>query len=182
MDTASPLPAAVLLDRDGVINEDSPAYIKTPDEWLPIDGSIEAIATLHRAGIPVAICTNQAGIARGLFNHQSLNAIHTKLLDLVTRAGGHITLIRYCAHGPTDGCRCRKPATGMLEDACRALGVEPERCWFVGDSEKDLQAAHNVGCVPILVRTGNGRDAEQKAIEGITTFDNLSKAVNSLNV
>ena len=147
----------VILDRDGVVNHDSDAYIKSPAEWIPIDGSLDAIARLSRAGWRVVVASNQSGIARGLFTMDTLTAIHTKMHQAVAEAGGRIDGIFICPHGPGDGCACRKPAPGMLHDIARRLDVPLAGVPVVGDSLRDLQAAAQCGCAPWLVLTGKGR-------------------------
>lgn len=147
----------IILDRDGVINHDSDAFIKTPAEWLPIDGSLDAIARLSRAGWRVVVASNQSGIARGLFTMDTLNAIHAKMHQAVIDAGGQIDAVFICPHGPDDGCTCRKPAPGMLHDIARRLDVRLEGVPLVGDSLRDLQAGAQCGCAPWLVLTGKGR-------------------------
>lgn len=146
----------VILDRDGVINHDSIEFVKTPDEWLPIDGSIEAIARLSGAGFTVAVATNQSGIGRGLLNRPTLEAIHEKLRALVRAAGGDLGSVVYCPHVPEDSCDCRKPAPGLYETLSEQFGVPLEGVPIVGDSERDLAAARAVHARPILVLTGNG--------------------------
>ena len=151
----------IILDRDGVINEDSPDYIKTPDEWIPIPGSLEAIALLHLKGFRIFVATNQAGIARGKLSEDSLHAIHEKMLQAVDDAGGKISGIRYCPHHPDEKCQCRKPEPGMLYKIAEEIGVETSGAPFVGDSLKDIQAAETAGCKPVLVLTGNGLETHQ---------------------
>lgn len=146
----------VILDRDGVINQDSPDYIKSPGEWIPLPGSLEAIARLTRAGWRVAVATNQSGLARGLFDPAILEAIHARMCQAVEAAGGRIHLIQYCPHGPEDGCDCRKPRPGLFHRIARDLDVSLAGVPAVGDSARDLEAARAAGCRPILVRTGNG--------------------------
>ena len=146
----------VILDRDGVINRDSREFVKSADEWLPLPGSIEAIARASRAGFRVAIATNQSGLSRGYFTLDDLEAIHQRLCEEVEAAGGHIAGIFYCPHLPTEGCSCRKPATGLLSAIETEIGTSPRGCPFVGDSLRDLQAARAFGCDPVLVRTGKG--------------------------
>lgn len=145
-----------ILDRDGVINEDSDAYIKTPDEWQAIPGSIDAIARLSRAGWRVVIASNQSGLARGMFTMDTLNAIHAKLRRELAQAGGHVDAIFVCTHGPDEGCRCRKPAPGLFEDIASRYDVSLKGVPAVGDSLRDLQASVELGCAPWLVRTGKG--------------------------
>ncbi|MCG7919581.1 MAG: D-glycero-beta-D-manno-heptose 1,7-bisphosphate 7-phosphatase [Candidatus Thiodiazotropha taylori] len=152
----------IILDRDGVINHDSEAYIKHPDEWQPIDGSLEAIARLSRAGYRVFVATNQSGLARGLFDIETLNRIHQKMVDSVQQVGGHIEGIVFCPHGPDEGCDCRKPDTGLYETIAQRSQTALKDVPIVGDSLRDLQAADKVGAQPILVRSGNGeKTAEQ---------------------
>jgi D-glycero-D-manno-heptose 1,7-bisphosphate phosphatase len=146
----------VLLDRDGVINEDSDAYIKSPDEWIPIPGSLEAIASLNRAGHRVAVLTNQSGIARGLYDSPTLDAIHEKMNLAVREAGGRIEAIFFCPHGPEDNCHCRKPNTGLFQRFAQTYHADLKDVPAIGDSLRDLQAAEAVGAKPILVETGKG--------------------------
>lgn len=141
----------VILDRDGVINVDSEAYIKSPDEWHPIEGSLEAIARLNDAGIQVAIATNQSGIARGYFTEQTLRHIHEKMESALMAYGGYIDQIFYCPHGPNDRCECRKPKPGLLKQALQYFSVLPNEACFVGDSPRDIEAAKSVGVRPIAV-------------------------------
>ena len=148
--------ALLILDRDGVINEDSDAYICSIEQWHPIPGSIEAIARLSCAGFRIAVATNQSGLSRGLFTLDTLEGIHARLCELVEAAGGHIEGIFYCPHLPDENCSCRKPATGLIEAIEAELGEPAKGAYFIGDSLKDLQAAIAHGCVPILVKTGKG--------------------------
>lgn len=145
-----------ILDRDGVINHDSEAYIKSPDEWQAIPGSVDAIARLSRAGWRVVVATNQSGLARGLFSTDTLNAIHAKLRREVALAGGHVDAIFVCPHGPDDNCQCRKPLPGLFHDISRRYDIDLSHVPAVGDSLRDLQAAHAAGCKTWLVLTGNG--------------------------
>ena len=149
-------PGLVILDRDGVINHDSDSFIRSPDEWRPIDGSIEAIARLSAAGFEVAVATNQSGLGRGLLDLPTLRAIHTKMEGLVRDAGGVIARIVFCPHHPDDGCDCRKPRAGLFLQLGRQLGVPLDGVPMVGDSERDMVAALAVGGRPMLVLTGNG--------------------------
>jgi D-glycero-D-manno-heptose 1,7-bisphosphate phosphatase len=147
----------VILDRDGVINFDSDQYIKSPAEWRPIPGSIEAIARLHQAGYRIAVATNQSGIGRGLFDMATLNAINDKMMEMVFRQGGRIDALFFCPHTATEECNCRKPRTGMLEEIAARFHTELKGVPLIGDSLKDLQAADTVGAQPILVLTGKGK-------------------------
>jgi len=177
----------VILDRDGVINEDSDAFVKTLDEWVPIDGSIDAIARLCEHGFTVAIATNQSGIGRGLIAEDDLDAMHGHLLDLVREAGGDIATIAWCPHKPEDLCDCRKPQSGLFDQIANTLGCDLEGSFVVGDSLRDLQAGMARGCIPILVRTGKGETTEKKIaddhsgeFDGVAVFDNLSGAADYL--
>ena len=167
----------IILDRDGVINQDSDAYIKSLAEWKPYPGAIAAIARLSQAGYTLAVATNQSGIARGYYDEVTLEAMHTRLHELVNSAGGEITYIAYCPHGPDDGCNCRKPLPGLLQQIQAHLGLTMlEGSWMVGDSLRDLQAGETVGCRSVLVRTGKGEKTEAKGIglEKAQIFDDLN--------
>lgn len=147
----------IILDRDGVINEDSKEFIKAVDEWKPIPGSIEAIACLSRAGVSVAIATNQSGIARGLLSLDALQDMHAMLNHLVEAAGGHIDAIAFCPHGPHDECDCRKPKPGLLKTIAKILNLPLAEAIVVGDSLRDLEAGERVSAKPVLVLTGKGK-------------------------
>jgi len=146
----------IILDRDGVINEDSAAYIKHPDEWIAIPGSLQAIARLHQAGWKVAIASNQSGLARGYFDTTTLTAIHQKMRKELASLGGSIDALFVCPHGPDEGCSCRKPLPGLFHDIARRYDLALEGVPAVGDSMRDLQASAAAGCTPWLVQTGNG--------------------------
>ncbi len=150
------LPSLVILDRDGVINNDSDAYIKSADEWVAIDGSMQAIAKLHRNGIKVVVATNQSGLARKLFDNAALTNIHAKMLQEIRKAGGDLAGIFFCPHGPDDGCNCRKPSSGLIRQIAKQFDLSPVGVPMVGDAIRDLQAAASMGCQPILVKTGKG--------------------------
>ncbi len=147
----------VLLDRDGVINQDSDDFIKSPEEWLPIEGSLEAIALLNEHGYKVVVITNQSGLARGLFDAATLEKIHAKMQRMAEEKGGKIDAIYFCPHGPDDGCNCRKPKPGLLEAFAADNHVSLSGIAVIGDSLRDLQAAQAVGASPILVKTGKGQ-------------------------
>ena len=172
----------IILDRDGVINEDSDAYIKSPEEWRPIPGSLEAIARLNRAGYRVVVASNQSGLARGLFDMDALLAIHEKLHRSLAAAGGAVDAIFFCPHGPDDHCACRKPKPGLLLDIAARLQVSLTGVPVVGDALRDLQAAQAVGARPILVRSGKGARTEARAegLAGVPVFDDLAAAVDVL--
>lgn len=171
----------LILDRDGVINHDSDAYIKTLDEWLPIDSSIAAIARLSRAGWTVAVATNQSGLARGYYDLATLDSMHARLRELVREQGGEVGLIVHCPHGPNDGCDCRKPKPGMLHQIAAHYGVSLSGVWFVGDSGSDLKAALAVDCQPVLVKTGKGeRTLSAPLPAGTLVFDDLAAVAAQL--
>ena len=147
----------VVLDRDGTINHDSDQYIKSPEEWKPIKGSVEAIARLTQDGWRVVVATNQSGIGQGLFDMATLNAIHDTMHRAVHQAGGRIDAIFFCPHPRDSHCECRKPKPGMLLEIAKRMNVELEGVPVVGDSLRDLQAAAAAGARPVLVLTGKGR-------------------------
>jgi D-glycero-D-manno-heptose 1,7-bisphosphate phosphatase len=146
----------IILDRDGVINHDSDDYIKSIQEWIPIEGSLEAISNLNKAGYRVAIATNQSGIGRGYYNVATLQAMHQKMQRLLTPFGGYIDHIEFCPHTPDDNCKCRKPKAGMLYKIAQEFSVEQEDMLMVGDTVSDYQAAANAGAEFVLVKTGKG--------------------------
>ena len=148
----------VILDRDGVINQDSANFIKNPNEWIAVPGSLEAIALLNQSGFRVAVATNQSGVARGLFDMVTLNAIHDKMHRALALVGGRIDALFYCPHAADDHCTCRKPKTGMIEDIGRRFSVDLVDVFGVGDALRDLQAFAEAGCKPILVRSGKGEE------------------------
>ena len=152
----------IILDRDGVINRDSDAFVKSPDEWVALPGSLEAIARLSQSGWTVAVATKQSGLARGLFDMNTLNAIHAKLHREVAALGGDVDAIFLCPHGPDDGCVCRKPLPGMMHDIGRRYDINLAGVPAVGDSLRDLQASAQAGCTPWLVLTGNGEKTRAK--------------------
>ena len=147
----------VVLDRDGVINVDSDAFIKSPDEWVAIPGSLEAIARLNQAGYRVAIASNQSGIGRGLFDMAALNAMHEKMNRTAAAVGGRIDAVFFCPHTQEDECECRKPKPGMLQQIVERFEIDPEETPMVGDSLRDLQAGAALGFHLHLVLTGKGR-------------------------
>ncbi|TWG83980.1 D-alpha,beta-D-heptose 1,7-bisphosphate phosphatase [Cupriavidus gilardii J11] len=165
----------VILDRDGVVNLDSDQFIKTPDEWIPIPGSLEAIAAMNEAGYRVVIASNQSGIGRGLFEMSALNAMHEKMYKALARLGGRVEAIFFCPHTAADGCDCRKPKPGLIQQAAQRFGIEPRGVPIVGDSLRDLEAGVALGCVPHLVRTGKGEAtlAKGNLPEGTRVHDDL---------
>jgi D-glycero-D-manno-heptose 1,7-bisphosphate phosphatase len=168
----------IVLDRDGVINFDSDHYIKSPAEWRPIPGSIEAIARLNQHGYRVAVATNQSGIGRGLFDMATFNAINDKMMEMVFRQGGRIDALFFCPHTAAEQCGCRKPRTGMLEEIAARFHTDMKGVPFVGDALKDLQAAESVGAQPVLVLTGKGSKtrAEDRLPRGTLVFPDLAEA------
>ena len=152
----------IILDRDGVINYDSDKYIKSPAEWKPIPGSIEAIARLNQSGYRIVVATNQSGIGRGLFDMGVLNAINDKMTALVFQHGGRIEALFFCPHTAAENCDCRKPKTGMFEEIARRLETDLSGVPCVGDSLRDLEAGAKMGCQPILVLTGKGKRTQQE--------------------
>jgi len=157
----------IILDRDGTINEDRDDFVKSPDEWVPIAGSLEAIARLNHAGWHTVVATNQSGIARGLFDLATMNAIHAKMNRALAAVGGRIDAVFFCPHGPDDGCSCRKPRAGMLQSIGERYGVAMHETYAVGDSLRDLEAAVAAGCAPHLVRTGKGARLDDAALRAI---------------
>jgi D-glycero-D-manno-heptose 1,7-bisphosphate phosphatase len=171
----------IILDRDGVINQESPDYIRSPAEWVPLPGAIEAIADLTAHGYRIAVVSNQSGIGRGLFTESTLAAIHGKMRETVAAAGGAIAGIYYCPHRPDEGCDCRKPSPGLLRrimaDEARTLSAVP----YIGDKRADIEAADAVAARPILVRTGYGKETERAlAPRRVETYDDLAAAVRHL--
>jgi D-glycero-D-manno-heptose 1,7-bisphosphate phosphatase len=146
----------VILDRDGVINEDSDDYIRSVADWRPLPGSLEAIAALHRAGFTIAIASNQSGVGRGLIAEDELERIHCHMVRAIEKAGGAVAGVYYCPHRPEDGCECRKPKPGLLRRIGADFGVDLAGVWFIGDKRSDLEAARAAGAVPVLVRSGYG--------------------------
>lgn len=171
----------VLLDRDGVINCDSDDFIKSPEEWLPIAGSLEAIALLNEHGYKVVVITNQSGVARGLFDTAMLEKIHAKMRRMTAEKGGKIDAIYFCPHGPDDNCNCRKPRPGLLEAFAADNRVSLIGLAAIGDSLRDLQSAQAVGANPILVKTGKGRKTlTENPNLNIPVFENLYDAAKHL--
>jgi D-glycero-D-manno-heptose 1,7-bisphosphate phosphatase len=172
----------IILDRDGVINHDSDHYIKSPQEWLPIEGSLEAIATLNKAGYTIAIATNQSGIGRGFYTVATLDAMHYKLHQLLRPLGGKVDHIEYCPHRPDDHCACRKPKAGMLKTIANKFAVKPRDIVMVGDSIGDYYAAINAGMSFVLVKTGKGeRTLATGALpQHISVYANLSVYIDFL--
>ena len=177
----------VILDRDGVINYDSPNFIKKPMEWRPIPGSIEAIAKLKSKGLMVAIATNQSGVGRGIVKLPDLFGIHAKLLNQVRQFGSDVDGIFFCPHRPEQNCECRKPKPGMLREITKRFAISGNNCIVIGDSPRDLQAAETIGAKTVLVLTGNGKKTLVEHESGLNiipknveVFDDLRSAVRSI--
>jgi D-glycero-D-manno-heptose 1,7-bisphosphate phosphatase len=172
----------VILDRDGVINQDSVLYIRKPEEWIPQPGSLEAIARLNQWGYRVIVFTNQSGIGRGLFDMDTLNAIHEKMIKAVALVGGSIDAIFFCPHTNSDNCDCRKPKSGMLREIAQRFNVDLTGVPVIGDSLRDLEAAIDVGAKPMLVLTGKGEKTrlDPELPKDIPIFADLAAVVKSL--
>ena len=172
----------VILDRDGVINEDRDDFVKSPAEWVPITDSLEAIANLTQAGWRVVVATNQSGLGRGLFDMQALNSMHEKMHRLVNQAGGRIDAVVFCPHTKNDQCDCRKPAPGMVLEIAERFNARLDGLPMIGDSLRDLLAIDAAGGLPILVKTGKGmKTLEQGGLPQKTRiFDNLYEAAEFL--
>ena len=178
-----PRPRIVILDRDGVINHDSEGYIRSAEQWIPVPRSLEAIALLNQAGWRIVVATNQAGLARGLFDLATLNRIHARMHAMVQRCGGRIDAVFFCPHGEDANCACRKPRPGMLLEASERLDLSLEGQPFVGDSLRDLLAAREVGMQAVLVRTGNGRKTLEEPAripDGTQVYDDLMAFAETL--
>ena len=172
----------IILDRDGVINEDSDAYIKSVEEFIPVPDSLEAIARLNHDGYTVMVATNQSGIARKLFAIDTLNDIHNKLRRDLSAYGGRIDGIFFCPHGPDDHCACRKPAPGLFMEIAERTGQSLHGVPAVGDSLRDIQAAQAAGASPVLVKTGKGMRtlAQAHSFADVPIYNNLAEYVDAL--
>lgn len=172
----------IVLDRDGVINIDSDQFIKSPDEWKPIPGSLEAIARLNESGWRVVVASNQSGVGRGLFDMDTLNAINEKMTKAIGQAGGRLDAIFFCPHSADSTCDCRKPRPGMFVQIAERFNVDMKGVPVVGDSLRDLQAGVAVGCQPYLVLTGKGAktQADPALPEGTLVFPDLAAVAAQL--
>ena len=172
----------VVLDRDGVINHDSDNFIKSPEEWRAIPGSLDAIARLNQAGYRVVVATNQSGVGRGLFGMTMLTAIHEKMFKALGQVGGRIDAVFYCPHAADSNCDCRKPKPGMLVQIGSRFGVDLKDVSAIGDGLRDLQAAHAVGARPVLVLTGKGEKTHRAGNlpPGTVVYPDLAFAVSAL--
>jgi D-glycero-D-manno-heptose 1,7-bisphosphate phosphatase len=176
------VPRLLILDRDGVINEDSQDFIKRPDEWVPLPGSLRALGTATQAGFRISIVSNQSGLARGLLQVEDLHRIHARLLHAAEHHGGVIDAFFFCPHGPEDRCDCRKPLPGLLQAAAARSGLALEDAVMIGDRESDIAAARAAGVLPILVRTGHGEQAAEglRGVPDLCIYPDLAYAVNAL--
>lgn len=165
----------IVLDRDGVINYESDEYIKSPDEWIPLPGSLEAIAALKSAGHTVVVATNQSGVGRGYYTHEILAEIHAKFRHLLKELGAEIDGIFYCPHRPDENCDCRKPKPGLFHQIGSTFSVDWSQAIMTGDTLRDIEAARAVGCAAALVRTGRGKITEerQQGLHHVEIFDDL---------
>lgn len=174
-----------ILDRDGVINHDSDDYIRTPEQWVPIPGSLEAIARLCRAEYRVVIITNQSGVGRGLYTLDMMNKINMRMFELISQKGGEVDALLFCPHEPDAGCECRKPKPGLFHDLARRLKVNLTGVPAVGDSIRDLEAAVAAGASPVLVRTGKGPETldaiqrgDDERLKEVPVYDDLAAFVD----
>ena len=169
----------VILDRDGVINQESDAYIKSPEEWFPLPGSLEAIARLYKNGYTVVVASNQSGVGRGFFSLDTLAATHARMHREVAGAGGKIDGVFFCPHRPEDNCDCRKPKTGLFKQIAERYKVDLKGVPMIGDAVRDIIAARAVGGRAILVLTGRGREALD-TLPDVEHYADLSAAVAQL--
>ena len=172
----------VILDRDGVINEDSDDYIKSAEEWVPIKGSLEAISRIKKAGYLVTVATNQSGIGRGMFSLQTLNKMHQKFATLLAQRGAEIDGIFFCPPTPLDNCSCRKPKTGLLLELAQQFDINLKQTVFVGDTFSDIQAARLAGAIPAIVQTGKGMQTIEKHgfFEDVRVYTDLAHFAREL--
>lgn len=172
----------LILDRDGVINQDSPDFIKGPQEWLPLPGSLRALGTATHAGFRISIVSNQSGLARGLFKIEDLHRVHRRLVHEADLYGGVIDAFFFCPHGPREGCDCRKPRPGLVRAAAARSGLGLQEAVMIGDRASDIEAARAAGVRAILVRTGHGNEAAEtlRNMTGLCVYPDLANAVNAL--
>lgn len=178
--TISTAISTTILDRDGVVNHDSEAFIKSPAEWQAIPGSLEAIARLKHAGLRVVVASNQSGLGRGLLDYDDLFAIHDKMARQLAELGTALDGIFFCPHTDDDDCVCRKPRPGLIEDIQRRWNLKPHECVMIGDSVRDIDAARAAGVSACGVRTGKPIDASRASWQGVEIFDDLCAAADRL--
>ncbi len=154
----------IIFDRDGTLNHDRDDYVTTAEEWVPIDGALEAVAALTQGGWHAVVATNQSGLGRGLFDMATLNQMHLKLNQKLAEKGGRIDAIFFCPHVPSDECDCRKPMPGLLLQIGERYSIDLKNVASVGDSLRDLQAAQAAGCEPHLVRTGKAAKLNEEQL------------------
>ena len=167
----------IILDRDGVINKDTTDYIRTPDEWIPLPRSLEAIKLLTENNFHITVISNQSGINRGIISFENFIAINNKMHQEITDSGGKIDIFYYCPDTPKEKSKNRKPNPGMFIDLARRLGISLKDCYSIGDSPRDIIASQKAGCKPIAVRTGNGKKIEDDNNLLVAIFDDLFDAV-----
>ncbi len=175
----------VILDRDGTINRASDEFVKSPEEWEPLPGALEAIGRLNHAGYHVVLATNQSGLGRGLFDMAALNSVHARMVKALAAHGGRIDAVFYCPHAPDEGCHCRKPEPGLLEQIAERYGIALDGVPYIGDSLRDMQAATAAGCAPHLVCTGRHPEALNGELpptfpEGTRVHADLAACVDAL--
>ncbi len=174
----------IILDRDGVINQDSDEYIKSVDEWIPVPGSLQAMGRLYQAGYTLVVVTNQSGIARGYYDIEALHAMHSKMGRMLEQYGGHVDAVFFCPHSPKDNCDCRKPKDGMFQEIIKRYQCDLKNVPAIGDSLRDLQAAKSAGAEPILVKTGKGErtiaSTDASELEGIAIYKNLAEVADAI--
>ena len=171
----------IILDRDGVINKDSPEYVRSPEQWHAVPGSLEAIAKLHKCGYKVVVATNQSGIARGYYTPETLEAIHKKMINQVENAGGRLDEIFVCPHGPDDNCDCRKPKPGLLLQAAEKFNVDPSEMVMIGDSMRDIIAAKNCGADAMFIKSdAKTNDSIEVQKLGLPIYENLERAAEAI--
>lgn len=178
----SALPRLILLGRDGVINERTGVPLTSPDQWIPIPGSLEAIARLNHAGIRVAVISNQPGLGEGTLDPDQINRVHARLHAALARVGGHLDAILFCPHAAGSGCSCRKPEPALLRSVSLRLGIPLQTAQFIGDSAVDITAARAARATPVLVRTGLGLEtlSEYPDLASIPNYADLADAVDTL--
>lgn len=169
----------IILDRDGVINHDSMHYIKNPQEWLPIEGSLQAVADLTALGYTIAVATNQSGVSRGYYDLDTLKTIHQKMCALIAEKGGHIDKIWYCTHLPSQGCSCRKPEPGMLLSIAAHYQVDLSDVYFIGDRVTDIQAGLKAGAKPLLIESQMTDTLSLEDYPQIERFSSLASLVQA---